>query len=102
MDPCAEMMEIMWKLRPSSGKTETGGKGFRIKEYLSLFHHPGFKIIASGSNTIFTLLLPICLMFKRAPILASAIANMALRLDLFLGWKGRLALHRWVIVRREV
>ena len=102
MDPCAEMIAIMWKLRPSLGKSKTGGSGFSIKEYLSLFHRPGYKIIASGSNTFFTWLLPICLMFKKAPFLASAIANMALRLDLFIGWKGRLALHRWIIVRREV
>lgn len=101
VDPGAEMMTFLRKLRPSLGNTKTGGNGFSIKEYRRLFQRPGYKIIASGSNTFFTLLLPVCLMFKGIPLLASAIADMAVRLDSFLGGEGLIALHRWVIVRRE-
>lgn len=101
IEPGSEMMALLRMLRPKSGKSETGGNGFNIKEYRHLFQQPGYRIVASGSNTFFTLLLPVCLMLKWFPFLASAIANIAVRLDLCLGGKGRFALHRWVIVLSE-
>lgn len=101
IEPGAEMMSLLGKLRPKPSTSTTGGRGFGLKEYRRLFQHSGYRIVGSGGNAFFTWSLPICIALKRFSRLSAAIANTAARLDLSIGGGGRLALHRWVIVRRE-
>lgn len=100
-DPGQEIMALLRKLRPSLEQSSTGGGGFGIREYRRIFERPGYTIMASGGNVFFTCLLPVCLMLRRFPFFASAVAGFGVKLDLVSGGRGILALHRWVMVRRE-
>ena len=101
-DPGAEIIFFLRRLHPSLAKNGTGGTGFRREEYLHLFELENCSIVAKGGNIFFTALLPILLLFRSRPRIVSSIASWAVKLDLRFGGWNRLALHRWIVVRRDI
>lgn len=102
VDPGAEMIRLLRKLRPSLAQGGTGGEGFGAHEYPHLFRSiPNCTIVGKGGNVFFTLILPLLLLLRNYPKVVSALGRRAVRLDLSCGGWGRFALHRWVAVRRD-
>ncbi len=102
VDPGAEMIHLLRRLRPMLAQGGTGGAGFQMNEYRNLFKHADCFIVARGGNIFFTLLLPALLLLRDRPRIVASLARWAVKLDLRFGGWNRLALHRWIVVRREI
>jgi SAM-dependent methyltransferase len=101
VDPGMEFIHLLRQVFPSSRKRTTGGDGFKQRDYEALFLSPSFTVVSHGSNIIFTLCLPLLLMFSRVPQALELFGSLVIYLDHILRPSSRFALHRWVLVRRD-
>lgn len=100
VDPGRELLVMLQRL--GIGKaSETGGQGFTGRQYRELFNRPGCTIMHSGGNALFTLFLPLLMVLGKMPMLSRPLAKFLVLLDLLVPFPSRLALHRWVVVRRD-
>ncbi|MHB8743870.1 MAG: methyltransferase domain-containing protein [Sulfuricaulis sp.] len=101
LDPGEELLTVARKVLPSASARTTGGRGFRLAEYRGLGRNEDSVVMKEGGNLGFTLLLPILLLLRTGRCLA-ALLKLSSFLDARLSRLRRYALHRWMLVRRQV
>ena len=100
LDPARELQETIARVRPKRSASPTGGEGFRRAEYETLARDAGFEVLARGGNPALSLgLLVPGIANSNSARIASLLASLAMR-DREGGYSP-LALHRWLLVRRE-
>lgn len=100
IEPGSELIACINKLWPRFKRRTTGGQGFSQKDFLHLFSNTPCLVLGKGSNLIFTLVLPLLLIFGKISPLGTWLANVAVNLDIHLNIYGKFALHRWIMVQR--
>jgi len=100
LDPARELQQWIARAMPRRSASPTGGIGFSRDEYRELARRSGFRVLKEGGNPSFSLgMLVPGLAKSRRPWVASLLASLAAR-DRSGGY-NRLALLRWLLLRRE-
>ena len=100
-EPGLEVMDFIEKIRFKGSISETGGKGFYMNEFREIFEREDLEVLYFGSNLCLTLVMPICIIFRRFPIVSKNLAELANFIDSKLNFSGRFAMHRCILVRKR-
>jgi SAM-dependent methyltransferase len=100
LDPARELQQLIARVRPARSASPTGGTGFLRAEYESLARGAGFRVLARGGNPALSLGLLVPGVAKaKSTRIAALLASLGARDRR--GAYSALALHRWLLVRRE-
>jgi SAM-dependent methyltransferase len=96
VDPGAEFLRYATRLGRHG--SPTGGNGFTMEEYSRLLTQRGAKVFRRGGMPVFSVMLPMLIVFARWSIVLNPILGLIAWLeDHISGW-CRWSLHRWLVV----
>jgi len=98
LDPGAEMLRLLGRLRP--GTSPTGGEGFTRADYVDLARGAGLRVEARGGNPNLTCVLLVPRLARAGGGIGAGLLRRAGRADARAGGYARFALHRWLLVTR--
>jgi len=101
IDPGEEYLNLAALFRPSSRRGSTGGRGFRLNQYLGLGTTAGFVILNHGGMPLFSLAVPLLYPASRCPRVISRLLSAIGRIDERLCRYSRFSIHRWMLVKRQ-